>query len=202
MKYLLVLNLDIFLLISSKDIVSINGETLIPEKNGQCNVKHIMMLAIKTTSVLKISTYIITSTTAHPIRLNVILGIMSVPTFTSCLLFYVYYCLFMCNLKLVVSPPGKTCVACELFRYQKYSKFCQTGSGYAADSKLSYTIQLSILMLCAFVTPMPDDAKRRIVIPICRLCVTQATQWKYNKVSDCILMPIQQFFTYIMVRTS
>ena len=37
----------------------------------------------------------------------------------------------------------------KLFRYQKYSKFRQTGSGHAADSKLSYTIQFSILMLCA-----------------------------------------------------
>ena len=33
--------------------------------------------------------------------------------------------------------------------YQKYSKFRQTGSGHAADSKLSYTIQFFILMLCA-----------------------------------------------------
>jgi hypothetical protein len=32
---------------------------------------------------------------------------------------------------------------------QKYSKFRQTGSGDAADLKLSYTIQFSILMLCA-----------------------------------------------------
>ena len=31
----------------------------------------------------------------------------------------------------------------------KYSKSCQTGSGHAADSKLRYTIQFSILMLCA-----------------------------------------------------
>ena len=33
--------------------------------------------------------------------------------------------------------------------FQKYSKFQQTGSGHAADSKLSYTIQFAILMLCA-----------------------------------------------------
>ena len=50
---------------------------------------------------------------------------------------------------LVVSLPGKTRVACELFRYQNYYKFRQTGSGHAADWKLSYTIQCSILMLCA-----------------------------------------------------
>jgi len=37
----------------------------------------------------------------------------------------------------------------QFFQYQKYSKFRQTGSGHAADSKLSYTIQFSILMLCA-----------------------------------------------------
>ena len=37
----------------------------------------------------------------------------------------------------------------QIFRYQKYSKFRQTGSGHAADSKLSYMIQFSILMLCA-----------------------------------------------------
>ena len=40
-------------------------------------------------------------------------------------------------INLVVSLPQKKCVAYE------------TGSGYAADSKLSYTIQFSILMLCA-----------------------------------------------------
>ena len=38
---------------------------------------------------------------------------------------------------LVVSLPGKTCVACE------------TGSGHVAHSKLSYTIQFSKPMLCA-----------------------------------------------------
>ena len=31
----------------------------------------------------------------------------------------------------------------------KYSKSRKTGSGHAADSKLRYTIQFSILMLCA-----------------------------------------------------
>ena len=33
--------------------------------------------------------------------------------------------------------------------YQKYSKFWQTGIGHVTDMKLSYTIQFSILMLCA-----------------------------------------------------
>ena len=31
----------------------------------------------------------------------------------------------------------------------QYSKSCQTGSGHASDSKMRYTIQFSILMLCA-----------------------------------------------------
>ena len=52
-----------------------------------------------------------------------------------------------CN-NLVVSLPGKTCIACLLLSF-KYSKSRQTGSGHAADSKLRYTIQFSILMLCA-----------------------------------------------------
>ena len=76
------------------------------------------------------------------------------------------------------------------FRHQKYSKFRQIGSRHAANSKLSYTIQLSILMLCAKYeeaglcgsrekcdkNDCGADARRRIVITICRLCVTQATQ--------------------------
>ena len=45
----------------------------------QCDVKYIMMLLIKTImSVLKVSTYIITSTTARPIRLAEILAIICV----------------------------------------------------------------------------------------------------------------------------
>ena len=35
------------------------------------------------------------------------------------------------------------------FFYFKYSKSRQKGSGHAADSKLRYTIQFSIVMLCA-----------------------------------------------------
>ena len=35
------------------------------------------------------------------------------------------------------------------FFYVKYSKLRQTGSGHSTDSKLRYTIQFSILMLCA-----------------------------------------------------
>jgi len=49
---------------------------------GQCDVKHIIMSPIKTiTLVLKVSTYIITSITAHPIRLAEILVTMYVSTF-------------------------------------------------------------------------------------------------------------------------
>jgi hypothetical protein len=40
------------------------------------------------TSVLKISTYIITSITAHPVRLAVILAIMSVSTFKTAAILY------------------------------------------------------------------------------------------------------------------
>ena len=36
---------------------------------------------------------------------------------------------------------------CRLRTY--YSNFRQTGSGHAADAKLSYAIQFCILMLCA-----------------------------------------------------
>ena len=46
--------------------------------------------------------------------------------------------------KLVVSLPGKTCVACDTL----FPKFRKTGSEHAPDSKMSYTIQFSILMLC------------------------------------------------------
>ena len=58
-------------------VFSINVLTLILEIIGQCDVKPIMTLPIKTTSVLKNSTNIIT----RPIRLTVIQVIMSVSTF-------------------------------------------------------------------------------------------------------------------------
>jgi hypothetical protein len=55
----------------------------------QFDVKHIITLSIKaTTSVLKVLTYIITSITARPIRLTVILAIMSVSTFNSDIILY------------------------------------------------------------------------------------------------------------------
>jgi len=56
---------------------------------GQFDVKHIITLSIKvTTSVLKVLTYIITSITARPIRLSVILAIMSVSTINSDVILY------------------------------------------------------------------------------------------------------------------
>ena len=55
---------------------------------GQFDVKHIITKIKATTSVLKVSTYIITSITARPIRLTVILAIMSVSTFNSDVILY------------------------------------------------------------------------------------------------------------------
>ena len=47
-------------------------------------------------------------------------------------------------------PEKKNAINCSILRiYQNYSKFRQTGSWQATYSKLSYTIQFSILMLCA-----------------------------------------------------
>jgi len=72
-----------FFLCSHRAIFSdINGMTMILKIIGQCDVKHIMTLLIKTiTSVLKVSTHIITSLLACPVRLAAILAIMSVSTF-------------------------------------------------------------------------------------------------------------------------
>ena len=56
---------------------------------GQCDVKHILTSPIKTiTPVLKISTCIITSDTARPVRLAELLVIMSRPL--KLLLYYIY----------------------------------------------------------------------------------------------------------------
>jgi len=55
----------------------------------QCDVKHILALPIKTiTSVLKASTYIITSIEAHPIRLAAVLVIMSVSTYETTVIIF------------------------------------------------------------------------------------------------------------------
>ena len=56
---------------------------------GQCDVKHILTSQIITIMpVLKISTYIITSIAARPVRLAVILAIMSVTTFKTTVILY------------------------------------------------------------------------------------------------------------------
>ena len=77
-------NLYIFPLISLKDIFSISGLTLILKfiSRCPCDVKHILFLIKTITSVLNSWTYmyIIISITAHPIRLAVILTIMSIST--------------------------------------------------------------------------------------------------------------------------
>ena len=54
--------------------------------------KHILTSTIKTiVPVLKISTYVITSITAHPIWLAAILAIMSVSTFKTAVILYITY---------------------------------------------------------------------------------------------------------------
>ena len=63
-------NLDIFPLISQSDIVDIIELSVILEIIGRHDIKHIMALLIKITSVLMVSTYIITSIVAHSIRLG------------------------------------------------------------------------------------------------------------------------------------
>ena len=70
-------------LILRRDIFNVNGLTLILKIIGQCDVKHIMTLVIKTiASVLKVRSYIIISITASP---N---AIMSVSTFTTDVILY------------------------------------------------------------------------------------------------------------------
>jgi len=64
------------------DIVSLSEMTLILKFICQCDVKFIMTLLTKTImSVLNVIIYIIICVTARPIRLAVILVIMSVSTF-------------------------------------------------------------------------------------------------------------------------
>ena len=86
-KFVFIGNLDIFPLISPCDIVSINRLLWY----WKCYVKYIIMLLIKTIpSVSQISSYIITSITAHPISLTAILFIMSISTFKSAVTLYFY----------------------------------------------------------------------------------------------------------------
>ena len=58
---------------------------------GQCDVKHIMTLPIKTiTSILKVSTNIITSIAARSNGLAAIQAIMSVTTFKAAVILYIW----------------------------------------------------------------------------------------------------------------
>lgn len=84
-------NLSIFPLILQRDIVSINRLTLIQKIIEQCDVKHIIILRIKTmTSVMKVQTCIFTSITALPIGRAVILAIMSILTFIAAVILYIW----------------------------------------------------------------------------------------------------------------
>lgn len=65
-------------MISPTDIVGINELSLILKIIGQCEVKHILMLQIKT---IINAVHNITNITAHRIRLAAILVAMSVSTF-------------------------------------------------------------------------------------------------------------------------
>jgi hypothetical protein len=73
--------------ISNISVLNIKGKInkiAIMKIIGQFDVKHFMTLPINTkASVVKISTVIITSITAFPFRLVVILVIMSISTFTT-----------------------------------------------------------------------------------------------------------------------
>ena len=89
-------NRGAFPLISMSDNVSSIELTLILEIIVQCDVKHMMMLLIKTiTSLLKVSTYIITSNPTHRTGLALILAIMSRPS--KQMLFYIY-CKVLCEI--------------------------------------------------------------------------------------------------------
>jgi hypothetical protein len=84
-------NLDIFPLILMSDIFSNKELTLILTIIIPSDVKHIIMSPMKSiTSDLKVATYIITQITARPIRLTEILAIMSVSTFKTDFILYVY----------------------------------------------------------------------------------------------------------------
>lgn len=71
---------------------SINKLTLLLNIISQCNVKHIMILSINTVmAVLKDLNYIFTSITAHAIKLAVMLELMSVSTFRTEVILYIYF---------------------------------------------------------------------------------------------------------------
>jgi hypothetical protein len=100
-------NLYIFLLISPINIFIINGLRLtsILKIIWHCDVKHIMMLPIKTmTAVMNVLTYIITSVTALPTRLPVILAMISVPTFVTSVILYLFSQIHVYNIILIDWP--------------------------------------------------------------------------------------------------
>jgi hypothetical protein len=77
-------------MISPRDIVSINELTLKLKIVGQHDIKSIKTSQMKkTTTVLKVLIYIITSIIAHPTRLTDILTIMSVSTFKTAVILYI-----------------------------------------------------------------------------------------------------------------
>jgi ABC-type polysaccharide/polyol phosphate transport system ATPase subunit len=79
------------------DIVSMNELTLILKIISQCDIKCILTFPIKTiATVLKVSTYIITSITACPIGLAARLAIMSVSTSITAIILYIVE---VCDLK-------------------------------------------------------------------------------------------------------
>ena len=70
---------------------SINVLTLILKIIYQYGVKHINTLLIKTTPViLKVVTYVIISNTARPLRLSVVLVIMSISTLKTAIILYFF----------------------------------------------------------------------------------------------------------------
>lgn len=84
---LFISNLYIFPLILLRDIFSIKGLALILKNISKCDVIHIMMLPIKTMSVLKVMTY---SITACRVGLAVIWEITSASTFkTAVIIIYI-----------------------------------------------------------------------------------------------------------------
>ena len=83
-------NLDIFPLTSLSDFVSINKLTLIQKIFSQCDVRTHYDVTDKTNNISFDYLNIITSITARPIRLAVILVIMSVSHFKTTIILYIF----------------------------------------------------------------------------------------------------------------
>ena len=113
-------NLDLW---SHRVILSVSTIWLLILKFiGQCDIKYNMMLQLKKiTSVLKVLTYIITSTTAHPIGLAAIVRIMSVSTFNTAVILHVTgWCSFIVGSALLRKYRKK--VFCEFWNNDALSK--------------------------------------------------------------------------------